>query len=102
MDRRKLILLAIFLRRRRRQAIKTQRQCWVHPILRVRYLEGAFYTIFEKLRENPEKFFNYFRMSRETFDYLVDQLKESIHMSSKYTNERMCTSNRNGSSNIKV
>lgn len=68
----------VLRRRRRRQAVKSQRQYWVHPILRVRYVEGAFYTLFEKLKENPGKFFNYFRMSRETFDYLVDQLKESI------------------------
>lgn len=75
MDRRKVILIAMVLRRRRRrQTIKNQRQYWVHPILRVRYVEGAFYTLFEKLRENPGKFFNYFRMSKETFDYLVDRL----------------------------
>lgn len=54
------------------------RRYWVHPLLQVRYVEGAFYTIFEKVRQHEEKFFNYFRMSVSTFDYLVARLRSNI------------------------
>ena len=39
-----------------------------------RTLEGAYYTLYGRLREDERKFFNYFRMSTSTFDYTVDRL----------------------------
>jgi hypothetical protein len=42
---------------------KRERQYWIHPMLAVRYLEGSFYTLFEKLKSHDSKFLNYFRMS---------------------------------------
>lgn len=54
------------------------RKYWVHPIIKVRYVEGAFYTLFEKLASDEKKFFNFFRMSNATFDYLVVNLRDSI------------------------
>ena len=36
-------------------------------------MEGRFYTLFEKLRNRDSKFYNYFRMSIHTFDFLVDR-----------------------------
>ena len=32
----------------RRQYSKRAREYWVHPLLTVRYMEGSFYTVFEK------------------------------------------------------
>lgn len=81
-NKRRIILLALLHRRRRRKHVRynnqLNRRYWVHPILQVRYVEGAFYTIFEKLRQHGNKFFNYFRMSVATFDYLVARLRSSI------------------------
>jgi hypothetical protein len=47
-------------------------------MLAVRYVEGSFYTLFEKLRSDDAKFFNYFRMSVSTFDFLVTRLSDKI------------------------
>ena len=41
-------------------------------------MEGSFYTRFEKLRFHDSKFYNYFRMSIHTFDFLVDCVTNSV------------------------
>lgn len=69
------VLYLLYLRRKRRNK---QRQLWVHPIIKVRYLEGTYYTLFEKLASDENKFFNYFRMSKNTFDYIVNKLTDII------------------------
>ena len=50
----------------------------VHPILAVRYLEGSFYMLFEKLKSHDSKFFNYFCMIVSTFEFLVMHLSDRI------------------------
>lgn len=62
----------LYLRRQRRR--RREVEFWIHPILKVRYVEGTYYTLFEKLKKDPIKFFNYFRMSEETFNYLLENL----------------------------
>ena len=36
---------------RRKYKIR-ERQYWIHPILAVKYLEGSFYTLFEKVKSH--------------------------------------------------
>jgi hypothetical protein len=50
-----LVVLALQKRRKRRN-----RRVWVHPIVSARLTHGSFYTLYDKLRENYKKFFNYF------------------------------------------
>ena len=57
---------------------KRGRQYWIHPILAVRYLEGSFYTIFEKEKSHDSKFFSYFLMSVSMFEFLVMRLSDRI------------------------
>ncbi|CAH1977615.1 unnamed protein product [Acanthoscelides obtectus] len=49
---------------------------------------GTFYTLFEQLRNDDTKFFNYFRMSITSFDELHERLKDSIQR--KNTKMRNC------------
>ena len=65
-----LVLLYLWRKYKNRE-----RQYWIHPILAVRYVEGSFYTLFEKLKG---KFFNYFRMSVSTFEFPVMRLSDRI------------------------
>ncbi|KAL4111886.1 hypothetical protein QTP88_015762 [Uroleucon formosanum] len=44
---------------------------WVHPLVSSRPSQGAFTLIFEELRSDPEKFFNFFRMSVSAFNELL-------------------------------
>ena len=55
-------------RRLRRRRIK--RTYWVHPINEKTEQAGTFHTFLEELRNDENKFFNYFRMSIPSFDEL--------------------------------
>ena len=44
---------------------------WVHPLVSSRPSEGAFTLVFEGLRRDPDKFFNFFRMTVSAFDELL-------------------------------
>lgn len=83
LNRRQLLLLLLYLRRRRRC-----KEFWVHPLIRERYITGAFYVHHAKLRQHEEKFFNYYRMSTTTFDYILYHIKDSITLQN--TNYRTC------------
>lgn len=79
------LLYLLYLRRKKRNK---QRQLWVYPIIKLRYLEGSFYTLFEKLANDENKFFNYFRMSKSTFDYILYNIINNIKQQD--TQFRMC------------
>lgn len=71
-------LLSLLLYRRRAKRRQKNRQIWVHPINERREDVGAFYTLFPDLRNDEDKFFNYFRMSIASFDELHIRLKSKI------------------------
>jgi hypothetical protein len=66
-----LILLFSRLRKRRKK-----RRFWIHPILKDRSTKGIFYTLYSDLRQNPDKFFIFARMSITSFDELLQCMKE--------------------------
>ena len=51
------------------------RDFWVHPINKDRHVKGEFFTLYQDLREYPEKFFRWYRMSIEKFDFLLGKLQ---------------------------
>lgn len=55
-----------------------KRKYWTHPLVSARLLKGAFSTLFEDLKEDPLKFFNYFRMSIRSFNELADRLEDAL------------------------
>lgn len=55
-----------------------KRKYWTHPLVSARLLKGAFSTLFEDLKEDPLKFFNYFRMSISSFNELADKLEDAL------------------------
>lgn len=72
------LLACLLLYRRLNKRRRRNRIYWVHPINTRRNEFGAFHVLFYELREDSEKFFNYFRMSKDTFDDLHAQIKNSI------------------------
>ena len=68
---------ALFLLYRRRK-----RRCnslhWVHQIILKREEFCAFRTLFGELRDDANKFLNYFQMSVSSFDEMHRRLKESL------------------------
>lgn len=63
---------------RRLKKRKKNRMQWIHPINMKRNEAGAFFVLFEDLRNDNDKFFNYFRMSMNTFDDLHVRIRDSI------------------------
>ncbi|XP_029345677.1 protein ALP1-like [Acyrthosiphon pisum] len=70
-------LWAVHRRMRRRRQMR-ERKYWVHPILKTRLSHSLYVTLYPKLREHDEKFFNYFRMSIKSFDDLLEIIKDSL------------------------
>jgi hypothetical protein len=64
--------------RGRRRSIKRKRSLHVHSLLRDRLEKGLFYTLYDDLRQGDRKFFQYFRMSKTSFDELLENVKEEI------------------------
>lgn len=70
------LIAAYYLRRRFKN--RRRRRYHVHPIVAQRTLQGEFTTIYSLLREDEEKFFNYFRMSIKSFDELSAKLQDYL------------------------
>jgi len=68
-------MFTIYLKLKRLESAKKQkRKCWVRPIFRLerRRLQGASNNLVLEMQLNdPDKYFNYFRMSPETFQRLL-------------------------------
>lgn len=76
MERQQLLAVLLYRRRKRRQ--QRNRLVWIHPINLRRNEVGALCTLFEDLRNDEAKFFNYFRMSVSSFDELHGHIKDKI------------------------
>ena len=50
------------------------REFQVHEINKYRRVEGEFHTLFHRLRNYPNKFYEYTRMSVNTFDYILEKV----------------------------
>lgn len=86
MNRKQMIAIWLYNRRRKRQ--QKNRILWVHPINDRRDEVGLFNTLFNDLRNDENKFFNYFRMSIASFDVLHGKLQHTIQR--KNTQFRNC------------
>lgn len=60
----------------------------MHPITKERKNKGFFYTLYKELVNDPEKFFNFTRMSKETFQELLLLIKDQC--SKKNSTMREC------------
>jgi hypothetical protein len=68
----------------RGRKLKNKRRFWVHPLTTERLLKGQFHNIYENLRAHPNNFFNYYRMSVNSFDELL----KLVGPSTKYQNTK--------------
>lgn len=57
---------------------KRKRSMWIHPINQKRAKLGEFQHLFEDLKEDEKKFFQYFRMSPNKFSELLDILEPEL------------------------
>ena len=66
------------MQRRLRRIKRRERRWWVHPLNAVRLDEGQYHTIMDKLNTDPDKLYDYFRMSQTSFKELLDLLEPHI------------------------
>lgn len=72
-----LILLGLLYCQQKRKR-KKNRKIWEHSIIKERPAKGCFNTLFQEIRGDEEKFFNFTRMSVASFDELLGILKDSL------------------------
>lgn len=68
-------LLILKLARIRKRQKRRAHRWWVHPILQNRQELGEFHHLFPELLKYPDKFRNYFRMTKSEFYELLDLIK---------------------------
>ena len=68
-------LLAIYYLRRRK---RRRRRFWVHPIIQKRQKYGEFHHLVRELESHPDKFKEYFRMTKQQFDSVVELIQDDI------------------------
>ena len=50
------------------------RDIWVHPMNVKRSLKGEFYTHYANLRYYEDRFFEFYRMTTQQFDYIFERI----------------------------
>ena len=88
MDRRDSVAFAYLAYKYLKKKRGKNRNLWIHPLNEQRYISGAFYTLYNELRDHEAKFFNYFRMSMSSFDELLMRLRGNLQK--KNTTMRDC------------
>lgn len=77
-NKKKLILISVLYHQNKKRRASRKGKLFMHPITSARMLSGAFITLYSQLREDANKFFNYFRMSMRTFDELISKIENKI------------------------
>lgn len=77
---------SLLMRRRRRRSRRTE---WVNQIFLKREEHGEFHHLMDDLKKDPEKFFDYFRLSLNTFTYILESVKPEL---TKHSNFRLVIS----------
>ncbi|XP_069605173.1 uncharacterized protein [Ranitomeya imitator] len=67
-----------FHEQRKREKRRSHQRFWLHPILEVRESRGAYHCLFGELNDNLEKYFEYTRMSQDSFRYLLRLVEGAI------------------------
>jgi hypothetical protein len=58
-----------------------RKRMWVHKCFRNRIPKGEYWTLYKELADDEMKFYQYFRMSKHQFNYLLQKTeKEEYHL----------------------
>ena len=70
--------IVVYLELKKRNATKKKKKQWIHPLMEERPTKGIFNSYFADVRKQPDRFFQYTRMSIASFDYLLEKLTNAI------------------------
>ena len=52
---------------------------WVHPINQSHQQFDEFNTLYKDLRKYPDRFYTYYRLNTEQFNYILAQIEDLIY-----------------------
>lgn len=81
----KLLMIALILDEEEEEQVVKKRK-WVHQAWTKRPTEGEFSTLYKELMDDGTKFFEYFRMSEHSFNFLLNKLE--VHLKKQDTHWR--------------
>jgi len=55
-----------------------KKRMWVHKCFRSRKSEGEYWTLYKELADDEVKFYQYFRMSKRQFNYLLQKVEKDL------------------------
>jgi hypothetical protein len=55
-----------------------KKRVWVHRCFRSRKSEGEYWTLYKELADDEIKFYQYFRMSKHQFNYLLQKIEKDL------------------------
>lgn len=70
------------------------KKMWVHEYNLHRDHDGEFLRVYKKMRNYPDKFFNYARMSVESFDFLLNKVQDKLERTSTNFREAISAEQR--------
>jgi hypothetical protein len=53
-----------------------KKRMWVHKRFRSRKSEGEYWTLYKEFADDEIKFYQYFRMSKHQFNYLLQKIEK--------------------------
>ena len=60
-------------------ALSDKKKClWVHKFFRTRKSEGEYWTLYKELADDEMKCYQYFRMSKHQFNYLLQKIEKDL------------------------
>lgn len=57
---------------------KRRRRIWIHPMLEHRKIESEFFTLHKELMDDETKFYQYYRLSKDQFNYVLNKIRRDI------------------------
>ena len=96
------VLAFNYLLRSRSTLTSKKWKYWPHEMMAPRENEGDFKNLFPHFLKDPKKFFNYFRMSLDSFEELLVAIESSINQRGYTNNVEEHFRERKAGSNFEV
>jgi hypothetical protein len=79
-SKRQLAAIALMLDEEGKNAALSdkKKRMWVHKCFRIRKSEDEYWTLHKELADDKMKFFQYFRMSKHQFNYLLQKIEKDL------------------------
>jgi hypothetical protein len=79
-SKRQLAAIALMLDEEGKNAVLSdkKKRMWVHTFFRSRKSEGEYWILYRELADGGMKFYQYFRLSKYQFNYLLQKIEKDL------------------------